>query len=198
MVALEEGRCAHYQIIQSGLEQMFLCPIAWLTYAKCGSIEDAIRVFNEMPSQNVVTWNAILGGCAMHGLLISAKLEHYTCMVDLLGCAGHLQESEQMVMAMPCEPDVAAWMALLSACKIHEEEKVFHLCHHSEKLAIAFGLIYMAPGTLLWIRKNLWDCEDCHTSTKFISEIVGKTIMVKDANCFHHFEDGVCSCMDYW
>jgi hypothetical protein len=51
--------------------------------------------------------------------LISAKLEHYTCMVDLLGCAGHLQEPENMVMAMPGEPDVAAWMALLGACKIH-------------------------------------------------------------------------------
>jgi hypothetical protein len=54
-----------------------------------------------------------------HRLLISAKLEHYTCMVDLLGCAGHLQEPENMVMAMPGEPDVAAWMALLGACKIH-------------------------------------------------------------------------------
>jgi hypothetical protein len=57
---------------------------------------------------------------------------------------------------------------------VEEEEKVFHLCHHSEKLAIAFGLIYMAPATPLWIRKNLWICEDCHTSTKFISEIVGR------------------------
>ncbi len=52
-------------------------------------------------------------------LLISAKLEDYTCMVDLLGCAGHLQELENMVMEMHCEPDVAAWMALLSACKIY-------------------------------------------------------------------------------
>jgi hypothetical protein len=31
---------------------------------------------------------------------------------------------------------------------VDEEEKVFHLCHHSEKLAIAFGLINSAPGTL--------------------------------------------------
>jgi pentatricopeptide repeat protein len=51
--------------------------------------------------------------------LISAKLEDYTCMVDLLGCAGHLQELENMVMEMHCEPDVAAWMALLGACKIY-------------------------------------------------------------------------------
>jgi hypothetical protein len=81
---------------------------------------------------------------------------------------------------------------------VEEEEKVFHLCHHSEKLAIALGLINTAPGTPLRIRKNLRVCEDCHTSTKFISKIVGRAIMVRDANRFHHFEDGICSCMDYW
>jgi len=32
---------------------------------------------------------------------------------------------------------------------VEEEEKVFPLCHHSEKLAIAFGLINTAPGTPL-------------------------------------------------
>jgi pentatricopeptide repeat protein len=81
IVAIEEGRCAHEQIIQSGLEQMFLCRIAWLTYAKCGSIEDARRVFNKMPSQNVVTWNAILGGCAMHGCGKEA-LKHFEQMCE--------------------------------------------------------------------------------------------------------------------
>jgi hypothetical protein len=81
---------------------------------------------------------------------------------------------------------------------VEEESKVFHLCHHSEKLAIAFGLINTDPGTPLRIMKNLRVCEDCHTSTKFISKLVGRTIMVRDANRFHHFQDGVCSCMDYW
>jgi hypothetical protein len=80
-----------------------------------------------------------------------------------------------------------------------EEEKVCHLCHHSEKLAIGFGLINTAPGTPLRIRKNLWVCKDCHTSTKLISKIVGRAIsMVRYANRFHHFEDGIRSCMDYW
>jgi hypothetical protein len=51
--------------------------------------------------------------------MIGAKLEHYTCMVDLLGHAGHLQEVENMVMAMPWKPYVAAWMALLGAGRIH-------------------------------------------------------------------------------
>jgi hypothetical protein len=81
---------------------------------------------------------------------------------------------------------------------VEVEEKAFHLCHHSEKLAIAFGLINTAPGSPLRIRKNLRVCEDCHTSTKFISKIVGRAIMVRDANCFCRFENRVCSCMDYW
>ncbi len=75
---------------------------------------------------------------------------------------------------------------------VEKEEKVYHLCHHSVKLAIAFGLINTAPGTPLHVRKNLRVCEDCHTSTKFISKVVGRSIMVRDANHFHHFEDGVC------
>jgi hypothetical protein len=50
---------------------------------------------------------------------ISAKLEHYTCMVDLLGCAGHLQEADNMIKAIPYYPNVAVWMALLGACRIH-------------------------------------------------------------------------------
>ncbi|CAM6042283.1 unnamed protein product [Sphagnum compactum] len=358
--ALEEGRCAHVEIIQSGCESHVSVGNSLVDmYAKCGSMDDAWRVFNEMPSRDVVTWNAILGGCAMHGhgrealkcfesmceevvqpnditfvcllsacshaglvdegmhlyasmlrdYMISAKSEHYTCMVDLLGRAGHLQEAENIIKAMPCTPSVAAWKALLGACRIHgnmemaelvaerilemepqnaagyvllsniyaaagnrhlcenverqrkekgakkqpgrtwievnnevhtfvvedqdhpqmieihaelqrlsglmhhagyvpstkfvlhdveEEEKVFHFCHHSEKLAIAFGLINTAPGTPLQITKNLRVCEDCHKSTKFISKIVGRAIIVRDANRFHHFEDGLCSCMDYW
>jgi pentatricopeptide repeat protein len=359
VVALEEGKCVHQQIVECGWDSdVFVANSLIDMYAKCGSMEDAWSVFNKMPSRDVVTWTTILGGCAMHGhgkealkhfeqmceegvqpnditficllsacshsglvdegmhcyasmvtdYMISAKLEHYTCMVDLLGRAGRLQEAENMIMAVPCKPHVAAWMALLGACRIRgnvemaervakrilemepnnaavyvllsniyaaagnrllcenverqrkengvkkqqgrtwievnnevhtfvvgdqdhpqmteihaelqrlsglmhdagyvpctkfvdveeEEEQVLHLCHHSEKLAIAFGLINTAPGTPLRIRKNLRVCEDCHTSTKFISKIVGRAIMVRDVNRFHHFEDGVCSCMDYW
>jgi hypothetical protein len=46
-------------------------------------------------------------------------LEHYTCIVDLLGLAGHLQEAENMVMEMPWKPHVAPWMALLGTSRIH-------------------------------------------------------------------------------
>jgi hypothetical protein len=80
---------------------------------------------------------------------------------------------------------------------VEEEEKVFHLCHHSKKLAVEFGLINTAPGTQLQIIKDQRICEDFHTSTKFISKILGRVIMVRDVNHFHHFEDGICSHMDY-
>jgi len=49
----------------------------------------------------------------------SCKMEHWTCMVDLLGRAGHLQEAENMVTEIPCKPQVATWMALLDTCRIH-------------------------------------------------------------------------------
>jgi hypothetical protein len=65
---------------------------------------------------------------------------------------------------------------------VGEEEKLFHVRHHSEKFAVACGLINTAPGIPLQIRKNLQVCEDCHTSTKFIPKIVKRAIMVRDAN----------------
>eukprot|EP01018_Ginkgo_biloba_P020443 Gb_15797 [translate_table: standard] len=81
---------------------------------------------------------------------------------------------------------------------VEEEQKENILCHHSEKLAIAFGLINTPPGTPIRIVKNLRVCGDCHSATKFIAKIVAREIVVRDANRFHHFKDGWCSCGDYW
>lgn len=81
---------------------------------------------------------------------------------------------------------------------VEEEEKELMVKVHSEKLAIAFGLIASEPGTEIRIIKNLRVCLDCHNFTKFISKISERVIVVRDANRFHHFKDGVCSCGDYW
>ncbi|XP_009610380.1 putative pentatricopeptide repeat-containing protein At3g25060, mitochondrial [Nicotiana tomentosiformis] len=81
---------------------------------------------------------------------------------------------------------------------LEEEAKVKVLCYHSERLAIAFGLLNTAPGTRLLITKNLRVCGDCHEVTKFISVIVKREIIVRDVKRFHHFKDGICSCDDYW
>lgn len=81
---------------------------------------------------------------------------------------------------------------------LNEEEMEETLCNHSERLAIAFGLISTAQGTTLRITKNLRACINCHSATKLISKLVNREIIVRDANRFHHFKDGVCSCGDYW
>jgi hypothetical protein len=66
---------------------------------------------------------------------------------------------------------------------VEEEVKAVHLFHHSEKLAIAFGLISTALGTPLHIIKNLQVCCDCHTSTKFLAKLNAHlTLLVRDAN----------------
>ncbi|KAK4721917.1 hypothetical protein R3W88_012150 [Solanum pinnatisectum] len=72
------------------------------------------------------------------------------------------------------------------------------LRHHSEKLAIAFGLINTPENTTLRIMKNLRVCNDCHSAIKFISKLVGREIILRDATRFHHFKGGFCSCRDYW
>lgn len=81
---------------------------------------------------------------------------------------------------------------------VEEDVKEQLLNTHSEKLAIAFGLINTKPGTTVQIRKNLRVCNDCHNATKFISKVTGREIIVRDIQRFHHFKDGICSCGDYW
>ncbi|XP_015059154.1 pentatricopeptide repeat-containing protein At3g46790, chloroplastic [Solanum pennellii] len=81
---------------------------------------------------------------------------------------------------------------------LEEEEKERILLGHSEKLAVAFGLINSSKGDPIRISKNLRLCEDCHSFTKLISKYTNREILVRDINRFHHFANGVCSCGDYW
>jgi len=81
---------------------------------------------------------------------------------------------------------------------VEQSEKEKLLYHHSEKLAVAFGLIATPPGAPIRVKKNLRVCVDCHTFLKFVSKLVSRQIVVRDINRFHHFKDGSCSCGDYW
>lgn len=242
-----------------------------------------------------------------YGIIANSK--HYTCMVDLLGRAGRLDEAQNLMRKMPFEPDAATWGALLGACRVHgntelgekaaevifemepensgmyvllsnlyaasgrwgdvskmrlkmrdrgvkkvtgyswlevqnrihtfsvgdtlhpdrdriyayleelelkmkldgyvystklvlhdvgEEEKEHMLRYHSEKLAVAYGILSVPPGRPIRVIKNLRVCEDCHNAIKHISKIVGRLIILRDNNRFHHFTGGSCSCGDYW
>ncbi|ONK65527.1 uncharacterized protein A4U43_C07F38020 [Asparagus officinalis] len=100
-------------------------------------------------------------------------------MVELKS-AGYKPETDQILLDMD------------------EEEKETALCHHSEKLAIAFGLIKSDPATTIRITKNLRICNDCHAAMKLISKIYDREIVVRDRSRFHHFRGASCSCGDFW
>ncbi|KAL5710941.1 Pentatricopeptide repeat-containing protein [Ranunculus cassubicifolius] len=358
--ALELGKWVHLYAEKNDIKLDDVLGSALIDmYSKCGSIEKALQVFKRVRRRNVITWNAIIGGLAMHGrakealdyfssmeksgvkpsdvsfigvltacshaglveegrayfdymvneLSLRPRIEHYGCMVDLFGRAGLLEEAENLILSMPLKADDVIWKALLGACRIRgniemgkrvarqllklaphdsgcyvalsnmyaslgkwqsvaetrlrmkelnikkdpgcswieldgaineffvedgsqprsqeihlmleemseklrlsgykrdttqvllnidEEEKESALNYHSEKVALAFGLINTSRKTSLQIVKNLRICVDCHASMKQFSKIYDRRIVVRDRSRFHHFVDGSCSCLDYW
>ncbi|CAN1306573.1 Pentatricopeptide repeat-containing protein At1g34160 [Linum perenne] len=83
---------------------------------------------------------------------------------------------------------------------IGDEEKENALYQHSEKLAVAYGLVCAndEDGTPIQVIKNLRICGDCHVVMKLVSKMYNREIIVRDRVRFHRFKDGICSCRDYW
>ncbi|GMI88868.1 hypothetical protein like AT1G56690 [Hibiscus trionum] len=81
---------------------------------------------------------------------------------------------------------------------VEEEEKSHSLRYHSEKLAVAYGLLKVPKEIPVRVMKNLRVCGDCHTAIKLIAKVTEREIILRDANRFHHFKDGFCSCRDFW
>lgn len=81
---------------------------------------------------------------------------------------------------------------------VDQESKEDALLAHSERLAISHGLMSSPVRQPIRIIKNLRVCGDCHNALKIISKIVGRKFIIRDAKRFHHFENGLCSCRDYW
>lgn len=88
--------------------------------------------------------------------------------------------------------------SLVFHAEMGEEEKEISLRYHSEKLAIAYGLLNTPPGSTIRVVKNLRVCGDCHAAAKLISHIFDRQIILRDVQRFHHFRDGKCSCGDFW
>ncbi|KAK9139212.1 hypothetical protein Scep_008893 [Stephania cephalantha] len=103
-----------------------------------GQGDRCVEFIAEMKRQglepNGATFTGALAGVAHAGMVqmgrelfcsmtvdhrIKPKLEHYGCMVDLLGRCGSLQEAYELIIGMPMHPNAAIWGALLSACRIH-------------------------------------------------------------------------------
>ncbi|XP_059306589.1 putative pentatricopeptide repeat-containing protein At3g08820 [Lycium ferocissimum] len=244
-----------------------------------------------------------------HLYSLEPTIEHYGCMVDLLGRSGLLDEAHSLIESMPMKANAVIWGALLSGCRLHhdtklaehvlkhlielepwnsgnyvllsniyssnnkwddsekirssmnegrmqkipayswieingivheflvgdmyhpisemiyiklgeltkelkeagyvpkteyvlfdieEEEKEHFVGCHSEKLALAYGLLSTKPSDVIRIIKNLRICGDCHTFFKLVSKITEREIILRDNNRFHCFLNGSCSCGDYW
>ncbi|KAI9165450.1 hypothetical protein LWI28_014444 [Acer negundo] len=103
-----------------------------------GQGREALKWFSGMQESgvkpNMITFTAILTACSYAGMADEGKslfesmekeynlkptIEHYGCMVDLLGRAGLLKEAKQLIDSMPVRPNSVIWGALLKACQIH-------------------------------------------------------------------------------
>ncbi|GLT60988.1 hypothetical protein SLA2020_337250 [Shorea laevis] len=296
--------------------------------AQHGQAEEALALYDQMLlagiKPNEVTFVGLIYACSHVGLVdrgsdifnsmindygIRPSLQHYTCLLDVLGRSGYLDKAKNLIESMPFKPDEPMWAALLSACKHHgntkmackiadnllslklkdsstyillsntyasaglwenvakvrklmasmevrkepgysyidfgkgseifyagetshpmkdeifsllkeleaemrsrgyfpdtssvlhdmdQQEKERQLFWHSERLAVAYGILKAVPGTVIRVVKNLRVCGDCHTVLKFISDIVRREIIIRDATRYHHFKDGKCSCNDFW
>ncbi|XP_004144616.1 pentatricopeptide repeat-containing protein At5g48910 [Cucumis sativus] len=102
-------------------------------------------------------------------------------MKKKLNVAGHIPDTTQVLL-----------------CLEEDNEKEAELETHSERLAIAFGLLNIKHGSPIRIIKNLRICNDCHAVTKLLSHIYNREIIIRDGSRFHHFKSGSCSCKDFW
>ncbi|KAH6755986.1 Pentatricopeptide repeat superfamily protein [Perilla frutescens var. hirtella] len=112
-------------------------------YAMHGRAHSAIELFEEMVKTNVkpnsVTFVGVLTACSHGGLLeqgrwffnqmqsryfVSATVDHYNCMVDLLARTGEVDEALELIKKMPMEPNAGVWGALLGSCRVHANPDV--------------------------------------------------------------------------
>ncbi|XP_020091715.1 pentatricopeptide repeat-containing protein At2g22410, mitochondrial-like isoform X1 [Ananas comosus] len=103
-----------------------------------GRAFDAVDFFNQMIEEGFlpdgVTFVGLLSACSHCGLVeigqsyfetmnvvynVPYEIEHYACMVDLLGRGGLIQRAVELIKSMPMKPDIVIWGALLGACRIH-------------------------------------------------------------------------------
>lgn len=160
-------------------------------YADCGKWDEVANVRKLMNDRGVKkapgfsmiemegTVNEFVAGEKAHPLAkaIYAKVDE---MLESIKLVGYVPETDAVLHDLV------------------EEERESPLFYHSEKLAVAYGLLKTKPGETLRITKNLRVCKDCHQAIKLISKVYECDIIIRDRNRFHHFSKGECSCKDYW
>jgi len=121
-------------------------------YAHIGDAWNALAVFDEMimgreTAPNYITLVNVLTACSRGGLTeegyelfqtmkqrfgIEPRIEHYACVVDLLGRAGMEERAYEIIQGMPMRPSISVWGALLGGCKMHGKTELGRIA--AEKL----------------------------------------------------------------
>ncbi|KAL9665046.1 hypothetical protein QQ045_020455 [Rhodiola kirilowii] len=168
--ALDLGKWTETYILQKGVQcDVFVATALIDMYAKCGSLNDSLRIFEQMPQKNDVSWNTMISAFAFHGKAMEAlslfkrmlkechhvrpnditfvavlsacvhaglvneglhlytlmtssfglvpKIEHHSCIIDLLARAGRIYEAWEFLERMPEKPDAVILGSLLGACQ---------------------------------------------------------------------------------
>lgn len=160
-------------------------------YASAGKWEDVARVRLDLKEKGIKK----LPGSSL--IEIDGEIHEFTSSNEshpqMTSIANMVDEMSERLSISGHIPDLANVLV-----DVDEDEKEFLLSRHSEKMAVAFGLISTARGMHIHVVKNLRICRDCHEFMKFVSAIYSREITIRDNNRFHHFRDGKCSCNDYW
>ncbi|KAL1155611.1 hypothetical protein V6Z11_A08G036600 [Gossypium hirsutum] len=197
-------------------------------FGRAGKLQEALSIIREMPIRPTESvWGAFLTGCRLHGNTelaayaadrifelgpVSSGIKKETGLswveegnkihTFAAGDRSNAKAKEiyRKLEELGDEMERAGYIADTSFVlrEVNGEEKNQTIRYHSERLAVAFGLITFPSDRPIRVMKNLRICGDCHTAIKFMSKCTGRVIIVRDNNRFHHFEDGKCSCGDYW
>ena len=177
-------------------------------YAMHGQGKEAFQLFSQMDAQpDGATFVALLSACSHAGMVeegtkifetmsnnhgIVPQLDHYACMVDILGRAGRISEAKELIDKMPMEPDSVVWSALLGGCRKHGETKL-------AKLAAA-KLKELDPNNSLGyvLMSNIFSTDGCFNEAGLIrKEMEGKTARkepglswIEIGNHVHEFASG--------
>ncbi|XP_057824977.2 pentatricopeptide repeat-containing protein At3g02330, mitochondrial [Cryptomeria japonica] len=228
LATLENGKQVLAQTIKIGFVTNVCVQNSIIAmYAQCGNLEESKKVFRDAPERDVVTWNAIISGCAQHGhgnealqlfenmqdlgvnpdsrtfvCVLSAcrhaglvkdarhifdsmicdygiipRLEHYACMVDLLGRVGQLHQAMDFIKQMPIEPNASMWQTLIGACKVHGNvelgkyaaERILELEPQAAETYVLLSNIYAAAGR--------WD------DVAYMRNLMSERGVIKDPGC---------------
>ncbi|KAH7524302.1 hypothetical protein FEM48_Zijuj06G0105100 [Ziziphus jujuba var. spinosa] len=161
-------------------------------------------------------------GRSIHSLVVKYGMIYEgllgNALIDLYAKCGALDEAQMIFKQLPSR-SVASWNSMLDGfCRNFSHPQSTNIysmldemndrlqqkdlretsSHHSERLAVAFGLISSHGKTPIRIVNNLRICGDCHSIMKLISQTYDREIVIRDNYRFHRFVDGNCSCKDYW